>query len=102
MNKEKLIIREMKEGEEREIVKTGRRAFPAFEALFVESPRMTMAAVYEDKIIGGIIYKFISSGGKRIAYISEAFVDPIIMVQVWGQNYIRKPFVTYGIRAATG
>lgn len=35
-----------------------------------------MAAVYEDKIIGGIIYKFISSGGKRIAYISEAFVDP--------------------------
>lgn len=76
MNKEKLIIREMKEGEEREIVKTGRRAFPAFEALFVESPRMTMAAVYEDKIIGGIIYKFISSGGKRIAYISEAFVDP--------------------------
>ena len=65
MNKEKLIIREMKVGEEREIVKTGRRAFPAFEALFVESPRMAMAAEYEDKIIGGIIYKFISSGGKR-------------------------------------
>ena len=69
MNKEKLIIREMKEGEEREIVKTGRRAFPAFEALFVESPRMTMAAVYEDKIIGGIIYKFISPAEKNCIYI---------------------------------
>lgn len=76
MNKELLVIREMKKGEEKELVKTGRKAFPAFEALFVEYPRMAMAAVYEDKIIGGIIYKFISSGGKKIAYISEAFVDP--------------------------
>ena len=93
MNKEKLIIREMKEGEEREIVKTGRRAFPAFEALFVESPRMAMAAVYEDKI---------PPVGKELHIYQKHLWIRIIMVQVWGQNYIRKPFVTYGIRAATG
>ncbi len=62
---------------------------------------MTMAAVYEDKIIGGIIYKFISPAGKELHIYQKHLWIRIIMVQVWGQNYIRKPFVTYGIRAAT-
>lgn len=54
MNKEKLIIREMKEGEEREIVKTGRRAFPGLRGSFSWNlPGWQWPAVYEDKIIGG-------------------------------------------------
>lgn len=76
MNKEQLVIREMQDGEQKEIMKVGRSAFSAFEALFVEFPRHAMAAVYADKIVGGIIYKIIPSDGKKFAYIAEAFVDP--------------------------
>ena len=76
MKQDQLVIREMKDGEQKEIMRVGRQAFTAFEALFVEFPRPAMAAVYEEKIVGGIIYKIIPCGKKKMAYIAEAFVDP--------------------------
>lgn len=76
MNQDQLVIREIKDGEQKELMRVGRRAFTAFEALFVEFPHHAMAAVYEGKIVGGIIYKIMPSGKKKMAYIAEAFVDP--------------------------
>lgn len=71
-----LIIREMKEGEQKALIKTAKRAFPFFEGLFVGTPKRAMAAEHKGKIVGGIMYKNVNAGRKNIVYISEAFVDP--------------------------
>lgn len=71
-----LIIRQMKEGEQKALIKTAKRAFPFFEGLFVGTPKRAMAAEHKGKIVGGIMYKNVNAGRKNIVYIAEAFVDP--------------------------
>lgn len=44
MDNAKICIREMKDGEQKEIKQVGRRSFPLFEALFVSTPEKAMVA----------------------------------------------------------
>lgn len=76
INMDDLIIREMKAGEQKTLVKTAKRAFSFVEGLFVGTPKKAMAAECKGTIVGGIIYKDMKAGHKSIVYISEAFVDP--------------------------
>lgn len=75
MEKSKVVIREMKCGEQKEIAKLGRKTFSPVEGIFIGKPKNAMVADYDGKIIGGIIYKKINVGSKSVAYIEEAFVD---------------------------
>ncbi|NBK93465.1 GNAT family N-acetyltransferase [bacterium 1XD21-13] len=76
MDLSKVTIRPMRDGEQKEIQRIGKRAFQFVEALFVGRPKRAMAAEYEGKLVGGILYKEFNAHKKRIAYIDEAFVDP--------------------------
>lgn len=73
MNIESLKIREMRSGEEKTVMKLGRKSFPFFEGLFVGKPKKAMLAELEGCIVGAIMYKKIDS---TTAYIDEAFVAP--------------------------
>ena len=44
IEKNKVIIRPMKDGEQKEIVKVGKRAFKLMESLFVGTPKLAMVA----------------------------------------------------------
>lgn len=76
IEKNKVIIRPMKDGEQKEIVKVGKRAFKLMESLFVGTPKLAMVADYNGKIVGSIMYKYINTKKKKVVYIDEAFVDP--------------------------
>lgn len=76
MDLSKITIRAMRDGEQKEIQQIGKRAFQFVEALFVGRPQKAMAAEYEGRLVGGILYKEFTVRQKRIAYIDEAFVDP--------------------------
>lgn len=71
-----LIIREMKEGEQKTLIRVAKRAFKFFEGLFIESPQKAMVAEHEGRIVGGIMYRSVNVRQKKMVYISEAFVDP--------------------------
>ena len=51
IEKNKVIIRPMKDGEQKEIVKVGKRAFKLMESLFVGTPKLAMVADYNGKIV---------------------------------------------------
>ena len=70
------VIRKMKPEEAKEVVAVGRRSFSLVEALFVRKPTDAMVAVEDDKIIGAIMIRYITTDDHKIAYIEEAFVDP--------------------------
>lgn len=72
----KICIREMKDGEQKEIKQVGRRSFPLFEALFVSTPEKAMVAECGGRIIGSILYKPFHAKNKSAVYIDEAFVAP--------------------------
>lgn len=76
MDLSKVIIREMKDGEQKQVLQIGRRAFQLVEALFLGTPKKAMVAEQEGTLIGGILYQDLSSRKKKAAYIDEAFVDP--------------------------
>lgn len=76
MDLSKVIIREMKDGEQKQVLQIGRRAFQLVEALFLGTPKKAMVAEEEGTLIGGILYQEFRSRGKRIVYIDEAFVEP--------------------------
>ena len=76
MDLSKITIRAMRDGEQKEMQQIGKRAFQFVEALFVGRPQKAMAAEYEGRLVGGILYKEFTVRQKRIAYIDEAFVDP--------------------------
>ena len=76
MSTTNLIIRQMEQGEEKTILKVGRKAFKSIEALFLPNPKTAMVAVYEGKIVGSIIYKPMNTKNKKIVYIEDAFVHP--------------------------
>lgn len=72
----KIIVRPMKDGEQKELVGIGRRAFRLMEALFVGAPKSAMVAEYDGKVVGSIFYKPIAVQDKKAVYIEQAFVDP--------------------------
>lgn len=73
---ENLLIRPMRPEEAREVQKIGRRAFSAFEAIWVPKPKEALLAIYDGKIAGAILCKIMKSGGKTIGYVDYAFVAP--------------------------
>lgn len=87
-----IVIRQMRAGEEKEIVKVGRRAFQFFEGLFVVNPKKAMVAEINNKIVGGIIYKYTDKAAKKVAYIDEAFVDPDYHGQGVGRRLYTETF----------
>lgn len=76
MEIQNLIVREMRDGEQKALVKLAHKAFPCFEALFVNHPKRAMVAEYDGQLVGGMMYKFNYAGNKKVAYIEQAFVDP--------------------------
>lgn len=76
MDVSKIIIRKMKNGEEKSIVKIGKKSFSFFEGLFISKPKQSMVAEYDGKIVGSMIYKDLNTNSKKVIYIDEAFVDP--------------------------
>lgn len=76
MENDSIIIREMRDGEQKALVQVARRAFQFFEALFVPTPKKAMAAECDGKLVGGIMYKYVRSAKNNIAYIDQAFVEP--------------------------
>ena len=76
MDNAKICIREMKDGEQKEIKQVGRRSFPLFEALFVSTPEKAMVAECGGRIIGSILYKPFHAKNKSAVYIDETFVAP--------------------------
>ena len=76
MDMSRLILREMKDGEQKALQKLGQKSFPLLEGWFVGMPKAAMVAEYEGNAIGCMMYKFVLAGKKKIAYIDQAFVDP--------------------------
>ena len=72
---EEIIIRKIKSSEKKEVLKIARSSFSGIESLTVSNPNKAMVALIDNKIVGGIIYKIIKCNQKKIAYISDAFVD---------------------------
>ena len=58
VEKNEIMIRPMKDGEQKEIVRVGKRAFKLMEAWFVGTPKLAMVADYNGKIVGSIVYKY--------------------------------------------
>ena len=71
-----VTVRPMRAEEARDVRKMGRRAFAGLESLWVSKPGQALVAVREDKIVGAVLYKLMNAGGKNIAYVDYAFVDP--------------------------
>lgn len=75
MDISEITIREMRKGEEKQVLQVARKAFRSIEALLISTPKTAMVAEYDGKIVGGIIYSIMKSDSKTIAYIDDAFVD---------------------------
>lgn len=75
MEESQIIIREMKLGVEKKLLKVAKNAFRFIESLFVSKPETAMVAEYDGVIVSGMIYNIIDSSSKKIAYVDEAFVD---------------------------
>jgi len=76
IDESKVVIRPMRDGEEKEIVKMGRKAFQLMEALFVGAPKQAMVAEYNGTLVGSMSYKNILIANKKIAYLDQGFIDP--------------------------
>lgn len=92
MELSEIIIREMKPGEEKQMLKVARKAFHSIESLFVSTPKTAMAAEYEGKIVGGMIYQILDSDYKTVAYVDEAFVDSDYQGMGIGRQLYTKTF----------
>lgn len=71
-----IVVRKMEPNEASAVKKVGQRTFGIVESLFVTRPKEAMIALLDDKIVGGIIIKYIVSNGKKIGYYDGAFIDP--------------------------
>ena len=72
---EMIVIRKMEPSEAGAVKKLGQKTFRGIEKLFVSNPKDAMVAVLDDKIVGGIIIKYIESNGNKIGYFDGAFID---------------------------
>ncbi len=69
-------IRLMEPGEAATVQKIGKRAFTAFESLWVPKPKTALVAVVGDRIAGAALYNIFNAAGKKVGYIDYAFIDP--------------------------
>lgn len=68
-------IRAMKENEAQKVKDLGKRTFEWFESLFISNPENCFVAVENNRIIGAIMYKYLTIAGKKIGYVDYLFVD---------------------------
>ena len=87
-----VTIRKMKPGEEQEVKKIGKKAFLGVERLFISKPKEAMLAIIDDKIVGGMIIKYIIAKDKKLAYIDFAFIDPDYHNQGVGRKLYKETF----------
>lgn len=85
-----VTIRKMEQSEARAVKKVAQRTFGIVERLFISRPKEAMVAVVDDKIVGGIIIKYIVSSGKKIGYFDAAFIDPDYQGQGIGGKLYRE------------
>lgn len=72
-----IIIRKMEPHEADTVKKVGKKAFAGgIEKVFVSKSKEAMVAVVDDKIVGGVIVKYISTKNKKIGYIEMTFIHP--------------------------
>ena len=75
MNNKEVTIRKIKKSEKKYVKKLARITYLGLESLFVSNFNNAFVALIDDEIVGGINYKIIKCQNKKIAYISDAFVD---------------------------
>lgn len=69
-------VRKMEQSEAKEVKRVAKRAFGGLEQFSVSNPKEALVAVLDGKIVGGIIIKYMQSGGQKIGYFDAAFIDP--------------------------
>ena len=87
-----ITIRKMKEEEAEEVKKVGQKAFIGAERFFVNKPKEAMVAIIDDKIVGGMVFKYTIANYKKIAYIDFAYVDPDYHNQSVGRKLYKETF----------
>ncbi len=80
----------MRSDEAKVVQQVGRRAFGVVEALFIPKPKEAIVAVVEDKIVGGIIVRYILTKDKKIGYFEDAFIDPAYQGQGIGRKLYKE------------
>ena len=80
VEKNEIMIRPMKDGEQKEIVRVGKRAFKLMEAWFVGTPKLAMVADYNGKIVQKSVDnpKVIIFSVRRIMICSKRLVGDIL------------------------
>lgn len=94
-----VFVRKMELSEACTVKKVAKKAFSGIVHFFVSNPKEAMVAVVDEKIVGGIIIKYIISNDKKIGYVDGAFIDPAYQGQgiggvlyqktieyLWGQD----------------
>ncbi|MGL4106815.1 GNAT family N-acetyltransferase [Clostridium sp. LP20] len=87
-----ITIRKMKAEEGQAVKKTGAKAFLGAERLFVSKPKEAMVAIIDEKIVGGMVFKYTIAKDKKIAYIDFAYVDPDYHNQSVGRQLYKESF----------
>ena len=85
-----LLVRKMEAHEAAQTKKVAVKAFGPFEGFFVQKPADAFVAIIDGKIVGGLMYKFIESGGKKYGYVSFLFTDPDFKGQGVGKALMDK------------
>lgn len=72
---EEIVIRKIRKKEIKKVSKLAKVALFGIKSFFVINPNNAMVALINEEVVGGIIYKIVNCGKKKIAYISNTFVD---------------------------
>lgn len=73
---EDLIFRDMLPHEADEVYAIGKKAFKGIEKLWIGRPQRALVALYKDKLVGAIMYKFLNLPNHKVGYVDYAFMDP--------------------------
>ncbi|SDL02548.1 MULTISPECIES: GNAT family N-acetyltransferase [Halanaerobium] len=68
-------IRAMKKNEAEQVRRLGKKTFEWFESLFIPKPKDCYVALEDNKIIGAVLYKYLTIADKKIGYVDYIFVD---------------------------
>lgn len=70
------LIRDMRPGEEKELLQIGRSTFHSLEGFMMSKPKQAKVALIDGAIAGGMFYKTIQVKDKKVGYIEYAFITP--------------------------